>query len=97
MIDRYFVYLEVDFHSFDIDFDRLNFDFYYLGISITCRIRMHTHVKLMSVINSCRGFSKGLYCMVDTSRSLGIADLDCRKVESTKWLKHRLRAALGGQ
>jgi hypothetical protein len=23
---------------------------------------------------------------------LGIADLHCRKVESTKWLKHKLRA-----
>jgi hypothetical protein len=28
---------------------------------------------------------------------LGIADLDCRKFESTKWLKHKLRATLGGQ
>ena len=28
---------------------------------------------------------------------LGIADLHCRKVESTKWLKHKLRATLGGQ
>ena len=28
---------------------------------------------------------------------LGIADLDCRKVESTKGLKHKLRATLGGQ
>ena len=28
---------------------------------------------------------------------LGIADLDCRKVESTKWLKDKLRAMLGGQ
>jgi hypothetical protein len=27
----------------------------------------------------------------------GIADLHCRKVESTKWLKHKLRATLGGQ
>ena len=28
---------------------------------------------------------------------LGIADLHCRKVESTKWLKHKLRATIGGQ
>jgi hypothetical protein len=28
---------------------------------------------------------------------LGIADLDCRKVEITKWLKHKLRTTLGGQ
>ena len=28
---------------------------------------------------------------------LGIADLHCRKVESTKWLKHKLKATLGGQ
>ena len=28
---------------------------------------------------------------------LGNADLHCRKVESTKWLKHKLRATLGGQ
>ena len=27
----------------------------------------------------------------------GIADLHCQKVESTKWLKHKLRAMLGGQ
>ena len=27
---------------------------------------------------------------------LGIADLDCHKFE-TKWLKHKLRATLGGQ
>ena len=28
---------------------------------------------------------------------LGIADLHFQKVESTKWLKHKLRATLGGQ
>ena len=28
---------------------------------------------------------------------LGIADLHCRKVESTKWLKHKMRATLRGQ
>ena len=28
---------------------------------------------------------------------LGIADLHCQKVESTKWLKHKLRAMIGGQ
>ena len=28
---------------------------------------------------------------------LGIADLHCRKVKSTKWLKHKLRATIGGQ
>ena len=27
----------------------------------------------------------------------GIANLHCRKVKSTKWLKHKLRATLGGQ
>ena len=26
---------------------------------------------------------------------LGIADLHCQKVKSTKWLKHKLRATLG--
>jgi hypothetical protein len=42
-----------------------------------------------------------LYCVVDTCYglgiSLGIADLHCRKVESTKWLKRKLKATLGGQ
>ena len=28
---------------------------------------------------------------------LGIADLHCQKVESTQWLKHKLRATIGGQ
>ena len=28
---------------------------------------------------------------------LGIPDLHCRKVKSIKWLKHKLRATLGGQ
>ena len=28
---------------------------------------------------------------------LGIADLHCRKVESTKWLKYKLRATIGGR
>ena len=28
---------------------------------------------------------------------LGIADMHCRKVESTKWLKYKLRATIGGQ
>ena len=28
---------------------------------------------------------------------LYFADLQCRKVESTKWLKHKLRATVGGQ
>ena len=28
---------------------------------------------------------------------LGIADLHCPKVESTKWLKPKLRATIGGQ
>ena len=27
----------------------------------------------------------------------GIADMHCQKVESTKWLKHKLRAMIGGQ
>ena len=26
---------------------------------------------------------------------LGIADLHCQKVESTKWLKYKLRASIG--
>ena len=37
----------------------------------------------------------------DTGYGLGrfwrIADLHCRKVESTKWLKHKLKATIGGQ
>ena len=28
---------------------------------------------------------------------LYFADLQCQKVESTKWLKHKLRATVGGQ
>ena len=28
---------------------------------------------------------------------LGIADLHCQKIESTKWLKNKLRASIGGQ
>ena len=27
----------------------------------------------------------------------GFADLQCRKVKSTKWLKHKLRAMIGDQ
>ena len=44
---------------------------------------------------------RALYCVVDLAMGLadlmGIADLHCRKVESTKWLKHKLRATIGGQ
>ena len=29
--------------------------------------------------------------------TMGIADLHCRKVENTKWLKHKLRATIGGK
>ena len=42
-----------------------------------------------------------LYCVVDAGyglgRSLGDYRPACRKVESTKWFKHKLRATLGGQ
>ena len=34
LINRYWICLEIDFYSFDIDFDRWNFDFYHLGINI---------------------------------------------------------------
>ena len=34
---------------------------------------------------------------MDMADLWGIADLHCRKVESTKWLKHKLRATLGSQ
>ena len=34
---------------------------------------------------------------MDLADLLGIADLHCLKVESTKWLKHKLRVTLGGQ
>ena len=48
------------------------------------------------------GFSlRLLYRVVDTGMGLAdlwwIADMHCRKVESTKWLKHKLRAIIGGQ
>ena len=36
-----------------------------------------------------------LYCVVDTG--YGIADLHCQKVQNSKWLKHKLRAMIGGQ
>ena len=55
---------------------------------------MRNHVKL--------GVSpRILYCVMDTGYglggSLGIADLHCQKVKSTKWLKHKQRVAIGGQ
>ena len=53
------------------------------------------HVKLIYIINSLRGFSKGT--VLCGGHQLGIADLHCQKVESTKWLKHKLRATIGGQ
>jgi hypothetical protein len=63
---------------------------------------MRNHVKLLGVMNSRRVFSKGtctVWCLLAMGLAdlLGIADLDCRKVESTKWLKYKLRAMLGGQ
>ena len=39
-----------------------------------------------------------LYCVAMGSADLwGITDLHCPKVKCTKWLKHKLRATLGGQ
>ena len=64
---------------------------------------VRNHVKLLHVYKSCRGFSKGTvlcggyYLAMGLADLLGIADLHCRKVESTKWLKHKLRATIGGQ
>ena len=37
------------------------------------------------------------YCVVDTGYGLGGSLGDCQKVESTKWLRHKLRATIGGQ
>ena len=55
---------------------------------------VRNHVKL-------RVSLRVLYCVVVVVAGLadlwGIADLHCQKVESTKWLKHKLRATLGGQ
>ena len=53
---------------------------------------VRNHVKL-------RGFSKdtllfGGYWLMGLADLWGIADLHCPKVESTKWLKHKLRATL---
>ena len=44
----------------------------------------------------------GRYCSVRTKAMgladlLGIVDLHCRKVETTKWLRYKLRATIGGQ
>ena len=48
-----------------------------------------------------QGFSlRVLYCVVETGYGLGRSLGDCKpalKVESTKWLKHKLRDMLGGQ
>ena len=37
------------------------------------------------------------FVMNFNSGGYGLADLHCRKVESTRWLKHKLRATIGGQ
>ena len=55
---------------------------------------MRNHVKLgvpLRILNYVVDTAYGL------GKSLGIADLHCRKVESTKWLKHKLRDTLGRQ
>ena len=64
---------------------------------------MRNHVKLCNARNQfTQGFIQG-HCTVwwilamGLADLLGIADLDCRKVQSTKGLKHKLRATLGGQ
>ena len=64
-------------------------------------IIVRNHVKLMHVINSRRGFSKGTtvswILAMGLADLLGFANLHCQKVESTKWLKHKVRAMIGGQ
>ena len=58
---------------------------------VTCNsllFSVHNHVKL--VVSP-----RILYCVaMGLADLLGIADLHCRKVESNKWLKHKLRASI---
>ena len=65
----------------------------YLDFAITLTIASNQFMQ---------GFLQG-HCTVlwilamDFADLMGTEDLDCRKVESTRWLKHRLRATLEGQ
>jgi hypothetical protein len=76
----------------------LCYEFKLAGLSVLQISFVRNHVKLLRIINSRRGFSKGTvlcggyYIAMGLADRLGIADLHCRKVESTKWLKHKLRA-----
>ena len=54
---------------------------------------MRNHIKLLHVYKSRRGFFKVVWLIL----AMGLADLWGRKVESTKWLKHKPRATLRGQ
>ena len=57
-------------------------------------LSVHNHVKL-EIHSFAMNFNSG-YCSVwwmlamGLADLLGIADLHCQKVESTKWLKHKL-------
>ena len=66
----------------------------------------HKTVKIIIEIRARNQFTQGFlqgHCTVcwipamGLADILGIADLHRQKVESTKWLKHKLRATLGGQ
>ena len=69
--------------------------FTFVLFSVTHFILVRNHVKL-------RGFSKDTLLFwwilaMGLADLLGIADLHCPKIESTKWLKLKLRATIGGQ
>ena len=62
-------------------------------------MRYHVKLEIRSFVMNFNsgGFSlRVLYCVVDTSY-WEIADLHCWKVKSTKWLKYKQRATIGGQ
>ena len=57
-------------------------------------VHLHSHIKL-GVFSI--GYSTVWWILaMGLADLLGIADLHCKKVESTKWLKHKLRYTIGG-
>ena len=80
-----------------VDFGKVKVSFYDL---CTCAITLN----YCTYTNHVGVSPRALYYVVDTSYGLGTSLGRCRpallkgrKVESTNWLKHKLRATLGGQ
>ena len=72
----------------------------------TLRTEIKFQYKLTDFFSALTDFffsSNGYFKKPVEIKSMGLADLfgfanlHCRKVESTKWLKHKLRATIGGQ